>query len=353
MNININILDDIISSTYSPTEYPTLLHQRTQWMIDKPLAGLTILDATPLFRNTLAKHLALLAAGVELVVGISETLPHDEAILKLVNDDRIRVVTPNSSIFEVDLVLDCAASFIDWPARLGYVELTKSGTEAYVGSGKRVFIADSGRIKHIETCLGTGESYFRAMDKLGYSDWDGRRLVIFGSGKVGTGIATYAKRRGCEVILVTDPVSVSDRLRAIVSEVVDFKDKVSVDRVFESAYAVVSATGVLGAVGNSCTAERLVNSSVLLANMGVEDEFGAEIPSERVLECKQPINFLLDEPTHMRYIDATMALHNEGAVYLATNLTENGVILPPTIIEDRLLDISSRLGLIGDELGLL
>lgn len=351
--MNIEILDDIISSTYSPADYPTLLDQRKHWIIDKPLRGMMVLDCSPLFRNTLAKHLALLSAGAELVVGISDTLPHDKAILKLVNDAGVRVVTPTSPVFEVDLVLDCAASFIAWPARLGYVELTKSGTETYIRSRKRVFIADSGRIKRIETCLGTGESYFRAMDQLGYSDWTGRRLVIFGSGKVGTGISTYAHKKGCEVILVTDPPSVSDRLLGIVSDVVDFRDRLSVDSALDGAYAVVSATGVFGAVSNSCTAERLVRSSVLLANMGVEDEFGADIPTDRVLANKQPINFLLDEPTHMKYIDATMALHNEGAVYLATHLAENGVILPPTIIEDRLLDISCRSGLIGGELGLL
>ena len=43
--------------------------------------------------------------------------------------------------------------------------------------------------------------------------------------------------------------------------------------------------------------------------MGVEDEYGETFPADRVLNGKRPLNFLLEEPTQLRYIDATFALH--------------------------------------------
>lgn len=57
-----------------------------------------------------------------------------------------------------------------------------------------------------------------------------------------------------------------------------------------------------------------MNGPALIANMGVEDEFGPEVPAERVLNAKSPLNFVLEEPTHLKYIDPTMALDNYGAL---------------------------------------
>lgn len=45
------------------------------------------------------------------------------------------------------------------------------------------------------------------------------------------------------------------------------------------------------------------SSGVLLANMGVEDEWGPEIPKNRLLNEGRPLNFILPDPTQMRYID--------------------------------------------------
>ena len=71
------------------------------------------------------------------------------------------------------------------------------------------------------------------------------------------------------------------------------------------------------------------------------------------LERKAPLNFMLEEPTLLRYIDATMALHNEGALYMALRPRPAGPLLPPEETERKLLDITRREGLIGPELDLL
>lgn len=67
--------------------------------------------------------------------------------------------------------------------------------------------------------------------------------------------------------------------------------------------------------------------------MGVEDEYGVDVPAQRVLQAKRPLNFILKDPTLMKYIDATMALHNEGAVFLAANRSMSGLIEPDADLE--------------------
>ena len=78
---------------------------------------------------------------------------------------------------------------------------------------------------------------------------------------------------------------------------------------------VVTATGRKDAAAPY--AADLLAGHAVLANMGVEDEFGPDVPADRVLNAKAPLNFALPDPTRMRYIDPTMALHNLAALRLA------------------------------------
>lgn len=349
----LNSIDELITSTYREEEYPVSLYQTREWSRTLPLKGLTILDATPVFRNTLVKHRALIAAGAELIVGISDVMPRDEEIADLLRRSGIRVMRPEDTPPEIDIILDCAAAFVTWQPRIGFVELTRSGVEKFANAEKPVYLADNGRIKRIETCLGTGESYYRAMKQLGYDDWKDRKLVVFGCGKVGTGIIMYAHQLGARVTVVTDPQSVTERIKRFTVEIIDYKDALKVARTLEDAYAVVTATGVAHALEGNCPADSLIHSPALLANMGVEDEYGPSIPAERVLVEKKTLNFILDEPTHLKYIDATMALHNEGALYLATHTDARGLIEPSAEMEEHLLEICRTNGCISNELDLI
>lgn len=277
----LNSIDELITSTYREEEYPVSLYQTREWSRTLPLKGLTILDATPVFRNTLVKHRALIAAGAELIVGISDVMPRDEEIADLLRRSGIRVMRPEDTPPEVDIILDCAAAFSTWQPRIGFVELTRSGVEKFANAEKPVYLADNGRIKRIETCLGTGESYYRAIKQLGYDDWKDRKLVVFGCGKVGTGIIMYAHQLGARVTVVTDPQSVTERIRRFAVEIIDYKDTFKVARTVKDAYAIVTATGVAHALEGNCPAESLIHSQALLANMGVEDEYGPSIPAVR------------------------------------------------------------------------
>ena len=111
---------------------------------------------------------------------------------------------------------------------------------------------------------------------------------------------------------------------------------------------IVSATGVAAALAEH--AEILRESSAVIANMGVLDEFGTDVPAERVLNAKRPLNFILDEPTNIRYIDPTMALDNAGALEILSGRVARGVATPPPELEERILDTVHRNGIISEEL---
>ncbi len=346
-------LEAILERAYRREEYPATSYQAELWSTGRPLEGLTILDATPVYRNTLAKYRALLMAGAELIVGISDVMANDPAIVDKLKELEIPVVRADQAPCAVDIILDCAGSFADWTPGIGYVELTRSGVYKYEGKDKAVYLADSGQIKKIETCLGTGESYSRAMRQFGFEDWQGKRLVVFGGGKVGTGIIFYAHRAGAVVTLVTDAAMLSEHLKPYVEAVIDYHDGQATADAVRQADAVVTATGIPGAATFACPADVFINCRAVLANMGVEDEFGPGVPESRVLEGKRPINFMLEEPTQIRYIDATMALHNAGALYLAVHPEAKGLIIPAEHTEHDLLHVTRRDGLIREEMDMI
>ncbi len=347
---------NILNGAYDKREYPALYEQFNIWNIVKPLKGMRLLDATPVYRNSLLKYRALLAAGADLTVGISSVMAYDEGIVGLLRECGVKICSAdecgNDEIF--DIVMDCAGAFSFLSPRIGYVELTRSGADAYRDKGLPVFFADGGAIKRIETCLGTGESFFRAMGLLGYNDWKGRKLVLFGCGKVGSGILYYAHKLGAVCRVVTDTGVVPERMREFAEGFTDFRDIDAVSKVLKGAFAVVTATGVRNAL-KDIPAKAVTDCGALLANMGVEDEFGPAIDPKFVLNGKKTLNFILEEPTLLRYIDATMALHNAGALFLIGQHlpAEYRFILPPADMEEEILSVTRRDGLIGDDLRLI
>ena len=217
-------LEAILEGAYRREEYPATSYQAELWSTGRPLEGLTILDATPVYRNTFAKYRGLMMAGAELIVGLSDVMPCDAKIVDKLKELDIPVVRADDPERATDIILDCAGSFASWSPRIGYVELTRSGVYKYEGKEKPVYLADSGRIKKIETCLGTGESYYRCMKELGYEDWAGKKLVVFGSGKVGTGLVMYARRKGAVVTVVTAHSKLPEHLKPLVENAIDFHD---------------------------------------------------------------------------------------------------------------------------------
>ena len=79
--------------------------------------------------------------------------------------------------------------------------------------------------------------------------------------------------------------------------------------------------------------------------MGVEDEYGPHVFETQVLHMKKPLNFILEEPTHLKYIDASLALHNALGVALL-NTSGKGICEIPKELEDHILRVTRKNGVI-------
>ena len=342
----IEAIRDLIARRYRRDEYPALADLMERWEREKPFSGVSVLDATPVFTNTLVKYCALLAGGAKLSIGVGELTPYDPEVIAFLKRLDVPVVSP-ADCGSFDVILDCAANFAVVPSRCGYVELTRSGVYRYRQMSVPVFFADSGRIKRIETTLGTGEGCLRALRHLNIPVRD-RRALVFGGGKVGLGIAAYLARDGARVSVVDMRRDL--QLPAGVTPV-DGANAATVAAEIGAAELIVSATGIAGALAQYAEAFRACRA--VIANMGVEDEYGPDVPAERVLNNKRPLNFILDEPTHLKYIDPTMALSNAGALELLLGRVGNGINPPDAAMENGILEIVRRDGCIAEELNML
>lgn len=349
MNAQAEKIREYLEQFYSPEEWPTLRWQAEEWSKTLPLEGLRVLDGTPIYRNTLGKYMALLAAGAEVWVPARPGMPSDAATMHQLEEFGIHRAPRGMDDF--DILLDCSGQFCELHPRLGAAELTRTGVHRYVHPHHPVILADSGRIKRIETVLGTGEGFFRALKQLGHTELKGQRLLIIGFGKVGRGVLHQALKEGMN----TTVADVEDK-RNLLPEGVRFVDATDTDALntaILSSWCTVTVTGRISALRRSLKAELIIPSPVLLANLGVEDEYGSSIPEWRVLNRKKPLNFLLEEPTSMRYMETTMALHNACALELLTADLPHGCLLPSADVEERLLHVACTRGLIGPDVKLV
>ena len=320
-------------------DYPALAAQAERWRAERPLDGLRVLCGTPLFLNTLAQFAALLAGGAELAAIYSDELGFDPAVPGFLagigltafhgTDEAI------ASGIRFDAVLDCSALNRRVPARFGYCELTRSGVLLYESDlpERPVFAADSGRIKSIETVLGTGDGCLRGLRHIGF-DPAGKTVLLFGHGRVGRGIE-YALTQAGATVRIVDPAQGRPFQPALL----------------DGADLVISATGILHALAPF--APLLLDSGTLLVNMGADDEFGPDIPPDRTANAKRPVNFMLPEPTSTRYIDPTLALHNAGILELIQRSGKSGILTPSAPLEDFILADVRAAGVINDEIDAL
>lgn len=330
-----------IAATLAPEldparDYPALAAQAERWRTSHQPDGFRVLCGTPLFLNTLAQFAALLAGGADLAVVYSDELGYDPAVPGFLAGIGITTFHGTdeaaASGIPFDAVLDCCALNKNIPSRFGYCELTRSGVHVYESNppDKPVFAADSGRIKSIETVLGTGDGCLRGLRHIGF-DPAGKTILLFGHGRVGRGIENALLHAGATVRIV-DPA----------------QGRIFTPGLLNGADVVVSATGIRHALAPF--AQLLLDSGALLVNMGADDEFGPDIPPDRAVNEKRPVNFMLREPTSTRYIDPTLALHNEGILELFLRSGAPGILTPSRELEDSILADVRAAGVINAEL---
>ena len=183
------------------------------------------------------------------------------------------------------------------------------------------------------------------MKQLGY-ELKNKKVVVMGCGKVGRGVVFYAGRAGAQVWAVDDPAAVKS---CVNGSLVSRFERSRVLELLREADVVVSSTGQASALADEEYIEILNSNLPVVVNMGVEDEWGPHLAAERVLNNKQPLNFILEEPTLLRYIDPTMALHNHGALEVLQDKTP-GIRKISQAVHDEYWQSVLDNGLIADEL---
>ncbi len=162
--------------------------------------------------------------------------------------------------------------------------------------------------------MGTGDGFVRGWRQFRPGGaLKGKRLVQFGYGKVGKGVARRAREEGMEVVLVdVDPAACAIAERGGYSAINGRSDAMSVKEALAHADVVVGVTGIVGAVGATVPTEWLLANQPVFVNMGY-DEFGPAISSDRILGGPSlPVNLYLPRPTLNRYIDPALAAQVMG-----------------------------------------
>ena len=342
-----------LAGRYDVREYPSLRAQVARFRVSRPFAGKALLDGTPVFANTLLKYVPLLAGGADLAVSACERIPHDPEIVRFLEEIGVPVLRDSADAKgPFDVILDCDGSRADLRPRVGVCELTRSGIYHYAASSVPVVLVDDSRIKEIETTLGTGDGFMRGMRKFGHADWSGRKVVVFGFGKVGRGVAYRCAKEGASVTVVdrTDAGIPFERLPS--AAVVDCRDLEAVRSAVKACDCLVTATGVRGAMkGYGLGPLVRANGGIAVAAIGIEDEWLDELDRGRIVNGGAAVNFALDEPTLLRYIDPTMALSNQSAADLLGGVFAKPGIVRPSAGSERLcLDPVLACGLIADEI---
>ena len=84
-----------LESHYAPQDYPVIRAQYNDFQGRRPFAGLRILEATPLFFNTIAKFLPLVAGGAEVTLSHIGGVPYDPAFIEWAEAQGNRIATKN------------------------------------------------------------------------------------------------------------------------------------------------------------------------------------------------------------------------------------------------------------------
>lgn len=329
-----SVLLAAVQSRFSASgDYPCLSKQIENFKISKPLSGLNVLHSTPLFFNSLPKLLPLLYSGARLTVVPPIGLPYDTAVVDILKECELDFRAELTGNEPFDIMLDCIGQRAAHPIRIGAVELTRSGEYAFRGKPYPCISVDRSSIKLLEDLVGTSDGLLRALDQRNISV-DGKRVLLFGLGKVGRGI--YQRLQGkCGDLQVVESNNYKNAVHEV--QVHNFLETEKLHLLIQSADVIITCTGVKGLLSN-IPKELILTPGKLLINMGAEDEYGELVPVSAVFNSKHPANFILSEPTRLKYLDATLALHNQSAVDLTNLRLGPGIHSPLEISESVLFD---------------
>ena len=278
----------------------------------QPYRGLRILHNVPLYKNTLLKIEPLVVGGGIVTVTSPNFSSYDQEAVDLLESCQVSVELDHSKIKDdYDFVLDAGGEFKELiTPRIGAAELTKSGEKIYSDPKITypVINVDNSQLKQLETKLGTGDGLVRGLTFYLNDDFHGKAFVLFGYGKVGSGAALALKQYTSDITIVECD---QDRILEAKEDGFDVlvnNDKQAIEKVLSNCYGVITATGKKGLITDYYSPELFKHK--VLSNLGIDDEYGSAFTNDEVLNNKQAINFRLDDPTEIKYMDPIFYAHN-------------------------------------------
>ncbi|WED41864.1 NAD(P)-dependent oxidoreductase [Legionella cardiaca] len=329
---------------FPATQAKLLNDLRVQWNKTKPLTGIKLLHNIPLTYETLVKLEPLLVAGAELTVTNTKFLGQPlTTIVSLLNRLGIQYIEKHENIKGTfDIALDCCAEVMDMPhvtISRGIAELTQTGGERYKQANTLypVINVDESNLKKLEGMYGTGESFVRALkEKIG-EPLKNRHFLVFGFGKVGRGIVKYLLKETPYVTVVDKSQEQLRKAEALNVEILHISQIETIKICAKKAFCLVTATGEPDFLSRYLTAKDC--SQAIIANMGASDEIGSNFSNDNVLCSRMPINFSLQHPTLLHFIDPIFYAHNLVAQLLLENNYSPGYHPFPSYLDDLIIKL--------------
>ncbi|MCY6381029.1 NAD-binding protein [Hoeflea prorocentri] len=319
-------------------DYPLLRKLAEDWAERKPLRGLRLLHNIPITRETMLKLEPLYLSGADVTVThlrLPGLEPKQECV-DLLKAAGAHMELDHAKLYgDYDIALDCCAQI---PAmervtvRRGFVELTQSGSPVYskLDTDLPIYSLDLSRLKCLEAMFGTGEAFVRAFRQFVEPRIEGRKFVLFGYGKVGRGVSRYLAQEGAMLTVVDTNGANLEQARKAGFDTELSRPGPSLLNAVNDSFVVVMATGCEGLLQELIKPKQLADK-VLLINMGADDEFGDRYAASRIVANKAPLNFLLDAPTTMFFIDPIFAVHNQCCEHVLDGNAHGFSPLPPEL----------------------
>lgn len=332
--------------TYSIKEIPFLYASRLRAETSQYLKGLRVLNNTPLSPETMLKVDCLMQAGAEVVVTETKFIKPDSSRIarRWIKEFGVQYIPDHQDLLPLkhsfDFILDCSAELFGIiEPKLGFVELTGGGTPVFKQHAASMKVPalsiDDSQLKALETFFGTSDGFMRALEEQYPQGLQNLKIVIVGYGKVGHGVAyrlcsTNSAFKPAHLTAIDIDASALTTASKLAHTTILASDEIAVKKALLEADMIVTASGAPGVI--SRFANRTELAGKILINLSADDDYGdAFLPSD-VLANKQPLNFTIENSTHVRYLDPSLYAHNLGIeLILERQLTPGYHALPADI----------------------
>lgn len=328
-------------SHFQATSYPFLQELKKFFEVRRPYEGLKIIHNVHITFSTLCKIETLLYSGAQVTVTATSDLMRHPHAMDLLKQSKIHFVEEQDIKDDYDISLDCCAGLYGKVnPRLGAIELTQTGSAVYKSHPLTypVISVDDSITKNIENFYGTGDGFLRGFRAFVKEDFNNKKFILFGYGKVGRGVAYHLRPFSSDILIIEkDSSKLTDALSNGYAGVY-YDDVIEITKILKDAYCVITASGVSGLLSQLYD-KKIFKDVSYFVNIGSHDEFGYKFSEAEVLYEKRPINFSLEEPTRMMFLDPVFYLHNLAGQTLLVNQRKPGVYSYPI---DQDLEIVGR-----------